>query len=159
MRHLLPILACAALAAAEPATGPQLVFDITLVDGSGDKPMLVAWVEKTDGTFVRTLHWFSKDKKYYKDLTVWAAAQAGKEDAKAVDAVVGPTIAWGQQSVVKVPAADLLGGDMVLRVEQAKDKGGHYKKIKVPITKDWPGVTISGKEAGYCKTLVVTIEP
>ncbi len=153
IRILLPLLCGCALAAADP----QLVLDLTLVEGSGDKPMIVVWIEKTDGTFVRTLHMFSKDKKYFKDMLVWSAArEAGSEDAKALDAVAGATPAWGGHQVVKVPAAGLLGGDMVLRVEQRKDKGGHYKKRKVPITADWPGVTL--EKDGYLASLVVTVE-
>jgi hypothetical protein len=151
-RILLSILTVCAVAAAEP----QLVFDLTLVEGSGDKPMIVAWVEKADCTFVRSLHMFSKDKKYYKEMLVWSAAREGAEDAKAVDAVVGATPSWAGHQVVKVPAKDLLGGDMVLRVEQRKDKGGHYKKRKIPITADWPGVTL--EKEGYLASLVVTVE-
>jgi hypothetical protein len=152
-RILLPFLLVTAVSAGDP----QLVLDLTLVEGSGDKPMIVVWVEKSDGTFVRTLHMFSKDKKYYKDMLVWAAARdTSGEDAKALDAVVGATPTWTGHQVVKVPAKDLLGGDMVLRVEQRKDKGGHYKKRKVPITVNWPGVSL--EKEGYLASLIVTIE-
>lgn len=155
IRHIIPLLLviAGALAAAEP----QIVLDVTLVEGSGDKPMIVAWVEKTDGTFVRTLHMFSKDNKYFKDMLVWSAArEAGSEDAKALDAVCGASPTWGAHQVVKVPAKGLLGGDMVLRIEQRKDKGGHYKKRKVPITANWPGVTL--EKEGYLASMVVTVE-
>lgn len=148
------ILALFCLALSLSAADPQLVFDITLAEGSGDKPMIVAWVEKADGTFVRTLQMFSKDKKYFKDMLSWTAAREGKTDS--LDAVVGPTIAWGQHKVVKVPAGDLLGGDLVLRIEQRKDKGGHYKKRKIPLTADWPGVTL--EKEGYFAKLVITVE-
>ena len=152
-RILLSLLTVGIVAAAEP----QLVLDLNLVDGSGDKPMIVAWVERSDGTFVRTLHMFSKDKKYFKDMLVWTAArEASKEDAKAIDAVVGATPSWSGHMVVKVPAGDLLAGDMVLRIEQRKDKGGHYKKRKVPITADWPGVTL--EKEGYLASMVITVE-
>jgi len=139
------------------AGDPQLVFDITPGDGSGDKPMIAVWIEKKDGSFVRSLHVFSKDRKYYKEMLVWSAARGtGSEDDKAVDAIAGATPTWGGHQVVKVPAKDLLGGDMVLRVEQRKDKGGHYKKRKVPITANWPGVTLD--KEGYLASLVVTVE-
>lgn len=151
MNRILALLVLASLAA---AADPQLVFDVTLVEGSGDKPMIVAWVEKADGSFVRTLQMFSHDKKYYKDMLTWAAGREGKSDD--LDAVVGPTIAWGQHRIVKVPAADLLGGDLVLRIEQRKDKGGHYRKRKIPLTADWPGVTL--EKEGYCAKLVITVE-
>jgi hypothetical protein len=158
--HPLPsLLAILVLLGAAPlgAADPQLVLDVTLVDGGGDAPMIVVWVEKADGTFVRTLHMFSKDKKYYKDMLVWSAArEGGAEDAKALDAVIGATPAWSSHQVVKVPAKGLLGGDLVLRVEQRKDKGGHYKKRKVPITANWPGVTL--EKEGYLASMVITVE-
>lgn len=154
IRRFIPLLALIPLAG---AAEPQLVLDLTLVEGSGDKPMIVVWAEKSDGTFLRTLHMFSKDRKYYKDMLVWSAARdGGGEDAKAVDAVAGATPAWAAHQVVKVPAKDLLAGDVVLRVEQRKDKGGHYKKRKVPITPAWPGVTL--EKEGYIASLVITVE-
>jgi hypothetical protein len=148
----IPALLCLALALS--AADPQLVFDLTLAEGSGDAPMIMAWVEKADGTFVRTVHIFSKDHKYYKDMLTWASAREGKTDN--LDAVVGATISWGQHKVVKVPAGDLLGGGLVLRLEQRKDKGGHYKKRKIPLTADWPGVTL--EKEGYFAKLVITVE-
>jgi hypothetical protein len=100
---------------------------------------------------------FSKDKKYFKDMLVWSAAREGSsDDAKSVDAYISASPNWGSHQVVKVPAKGLLGGDMVLRVEQRKDKGGHYKKRKVPITANWPGVTLETE--GYIASMVVTVE-
>lgn len=155
--HLLLLPLLLLLAATAGAADSKLVLDVTLVDGGGDVPMIVAWLEKADGTFVRTLHMFSKDKKYYKDMLVWSAARdSGSEDAKGLDAVVGATPAWGGHQVVKVPVKGLLGGDLVLRIEQRKDKGGHYKKRKVPITAGWPGVTL--EKEGYLASMVVTVE-
>jgi hypothetical protein len=146
-----------AVVAALCAADPQFVFDLTLVEGSGDKPMIVVWLEKPDGTFVRTLHMFSKDRKYYKDMLVWSAAREGSaEDDKAVDAVAGATPSWAGHQVVKVPAKDALAAGLVLRVEQRKDKGGHYKKRKVPLAAEWPGVTL--EKDGYIAKLVVTVE-
>jgi hypothetical protein len=149
MRFLLTLLAVGTLAAADP----QMVLDLTLVEGSGDKPMIVVWVEKKDGTFVRTLYLFSGDKEYYKEMLVWSAAREGTSES--MDAVTGASPAWAAHQLVKVPAGDLLAGDLVLRVEQRKDKGGHFKKRKVPITPDWPGVTISEH---YIKDLIISVE-
>lgn len=148
------LIACLAVAAAGDA---QFVFDLTLVEGTGDKPMIVAWLEKPDGTFVRTLHMFSKDRKYYKDMLVWSAARDGSaEDDKAVDAVAGATPSWAGHQLVRVPVQDALSGGLVLRIEQRKDKGGHYKKRKVTLAADWPGVTL--EKDGYIAKLVVTVE-
>lgn len=143
---LLPVLACAA--------DPTLVIDLTLTEGSSDVPMIVMWVEKTDGTFVRTVHMFSKDKKYYKDMLTWAGAREGRESD--IDAVVGPTPAWGGHTSVRVPAGDLLKDGMVLRIEQRKDKAGHYKKRKLPLSPAWPGVTLD--KEGYLQHCTITVE-
>lgn len=154
MFRILPIL-CLAISAL--AAEPMLVFDITLADGGGDKPMIVAWVEKADGTFVRTVQMFSHDHKYYKDMLTWQAARQGKEDDKAIDGVVGASLSWSQHKIVRTSARDLLGGDLVLRIEQRKDKGGHYKKRRIELTRNWPGVTL--EKEGYFAKLVITIEP
>lgn len=149
LRYLLvslPVLACAA--------DPTLVVDVTLTEGSGDKPMIVMWVEKADGSFVRTLHMFSKDKKYYKDMPTWAGAREGREND--IDGVVGPTPAWGGHASVRVPAGDLLKDGLVLRIEQRKDKGGHYRKRKLPLSQDWPGVTLD--KEGYIDHCTITVE-
>ncbi len=149
----IPLLLAAAslIAAAEPT----ITIDLALKAGSGDKPMVVAWVERTDGTFVRTLHMFSRDRKYFKDMTTWSAARAGQETDAAVDAVSGATVSWASHQKITVPATGLLGGDMVLRIEQRKDKGGHYKKDKYPIAADWRGVLISDR--GYIASATVSV--
>ena len=155
MRSLLALAFCLC----EPfalAADPVLLFDLTMVEGSGDAPMIVAWVEKTDGTFVRSLHMFNKDKKYYKEMLTWSSAREGRETEKELDAVVGPTPAWGSHQVVRVPAAGILEEGMVLRIEQRKDKGGHYKKRKLPLAPDWPGATLT--KEGYLANLMITVE-
>lgn len=150
---VLLLTAAVTLVAAEPT----FTLDLKLVDGGGDKPMIVIWAEKADGTFLRTLHMYSKDKKYFKDMTTWTTARGAKEDAKAVDAVVGPTIAWGKSGeAVKIPAKDLLAGNIVLRIEQRKDKGGSYTKRKIAVTPDWPGVTL--EKDGYIQSLIIKVE-
>jgi hypothetical protein len=151
------LLAALALATAACAADPQFVFDMTMADGSGDKPMIVAWIEKADGTFVRTVQMFSKDKEYFKDMETWEAARSGKADP-GFDAAVGATLAYGQHKVVKLSAKDVLANGYVLRIEQRKDKGGWYKKFKAPLAANWPGVTLEGKNAGYFAKLVITIE-
>jgi hypothetical protein len=154
-RFALALLLAAAASAAEPA----LTFDLTLVEASGDAPMIAMWLEKSDGSFVKTLQIFSKDHKYYKDMLVWTAAREGNESKAQLDAVVGPTITWGQSRHLAVPLSadgiDLLAGDLVLRIEQRKDKGGHYKKRKIPLTADYAGQTI--EKEGYIGKLVIAV--
>ncbi|MEK7413697.1 MAG: DUF2271 domain-containing protein, partial [Planctomycetota bacterium] len=138
---------------------PVLKFAIDIVDATGDPPMIVIWVERTDGAFVKTLQMLSKDKKYYPDITAWETARNGKEKQADFDAVVGATIKWGQSRELIVPitsgGVNLLAGNLVLRIEQRKDKGGHYRKRKIPLTSDWPGVTL--EKEGYIKKMTVTV--
>jgi hypothetical protein len=138
------------------AADTALTLDLTLVEGTGDEVMIVAWLEKEDGTFVRTLQWFSEDRKYFKDLNVWEDARAGRENDQQVDAVVGPTIVWGGRRTVRVPLPEGLGQGLVLRIEQYKDKAGHYKKYKAKLTADFTGV--SGEKSGYIAKLAITPE-
>jgi hypothetical protein len=160
MKHLpllfLPLLAVAALAAADPT----LAIDLKTVESSGDPPMIVMWVEKADGTFVKSLQMFSKDRKYYPDMLTWSTAREGHEDKPALDAVVGATVKWGQARQVRIPVVaggvNLLAGDLVLRIEQRKDKGGHYRKRRIPLPADWPGVTL--EQEGYIAKLTITVE-
>ena len=153
------ILLCVLVAVVSLASEPSLKFKFDLADVTGDAPMIVLWVEKTDGTFVRTLQMFSKDKKYYPDITVWDTARTGKEKQSDFDAVVGATIHWGQSRELIVPiktgSTNLLAGDLVLRIEQRKDKGGHYKKCKIPLTANWSGITL--EKEGYIKQLTITV--
>ena len=171
-RYLLCVLFCGLLGvghaadttakAATPApakTEPSLKFSVDIADQTGDAPMIVFWVEKTDGTFVKTLQMFSKDKKWYPDITTWDAARKGKEKQADFDAAVGATIKWGQSREITIPitsgGVNLLAGDLVLRIEQRKDKGGHFQKRKIPLTADWSGVTL--EKEFYIKKLTVTV--
>jgi len=142
------------------AADPALAIDLTTVESSGDAPMIVMWVEKTDGTFVKTLQMFSKDRKYYPDMLAWNAGRPGREDKAGLDAVVGATVKWGQSRQLCVPlvagGVNLLAGDLVLRIEQRKDKGGHYRKRKIPLPADWPGVTL--EQEGYIAKLTITVK-
>ena len=159
-RHIISrIVFCVVLAVVGMAAEPSLKISLTAVDATGDAPMMVFWVEKTDGTFVKTLQMFSKDKKWYPDITAWDAARKGKEKQADFDAVVGATMHWGQSREISVPiktgTINLLAGDLVLRIEQRKDKGGHYQKRKIPLTSDWTGITLD--KEGYIKQLTITV--
>lgn len=160
MRHLILLCLATVLAAGEsaapPATPPvlpSLTLDLTIKKGTGDNPLLVAWAEKADGTFVRTLQIFGKAKGHYADLTAWSTARAKAKEK--LDGVVGATVKWGKGQTVVIPLGDLLDGTQVLRIEQRGDGGGHYKSFKLPLPADFNGGTIT--DNGYIEKLVITV--
>lgn len=155
------LAACLSLSIAAPScAADSLVLSLELNAGTSDCPMIVAWLVDADNRFVRTLHVFTKDRKYYKDLTSWMKSRGSQESDKDLDAVIGPTIKWKATGTVSIPLrsgkVDLLSGAYSIRFEQAKDKGGHYKSTKVALTKDFTGVTQS--DQGYIKTLTVAVK-
>jgi hypothetical protein len=156
---MLRVLLALSLLLAAGAGEPCLQFDLQMVEAGGDAPMIVVWAERTDGRFVRTLQMFSKHAKYYPDITTWTAARQDQEPQAQFDAVVGATLKWGSSRRLTVPAVaggvDILAGDCVLRIEQRKDKGGHYRKRKIPLTRDFAGVTL--EKEGYLEKCVITV--
>lgn len=138
----------------------QLELALTTVEGTGDAAMIVSWIETTDGKFVRTLLMFSKDKKYYKDMTIWQKGRGEAGEGDVVDAMISPTIKWSANRTVAVNVVqgdlNLLSGKYVLRVEQRKDKAGHYKKTRIPLTADFSGVKL--QDEGYLASLSVTLK-
>jgi hypothetical protein len=158
MRFLfVPLLACLA---GVSAAADNLELTVELTNGTSDCPMMVVWAVDGSGKFVKTLHWFSKDKKYMKDLTAWTKSRAGSEERDDLDGVIGPTIKWNgtQTATIPVKSGDinLLDGSYTLRIEQRKDKAGHYKSTKIPLGADFSGTTLG--ETGYIKNLTVTVK-
>lgn len=154
--RVLPLLF---VAAAVPAAD-HLTIAITGTGGSGDSPMSVLWLVNANGDFVATLRMYSKDAKYYKDMTSWTKARTGHEKEDKLDAVVGPTIKWNGAQTITVPIhqgnLDLLSGAYTIRGESRKDKAGHYKSLKIPLPANFTGLTLD--DQGYFKHLAVTVE-
>jgi hypothetical protein len=117
--------------------------EVTVGAGSGDDPMIVVWLENTEGEFVKTLHMFSRDKKYYNDMLAWRFKSRKKENSADVDGVSGATISWKRSRSFSVPVKqdeiDLLDGSYVMRIESRKWKGKHYRNFKIPLTKGYKG--------------------
>lgn len=140
--------------------GDSLELTLKAVDGTGDAAMFVAWIETTDGAFVRTVMMFSKHTKYYHDLPTWWKPHVDREGAPVPDAMISPTIKWSMARTVTVPldlggGKKLLSGGFVLRLEQRKDKGGHYKKVRIPLTPDFAEKTLENE--GYLKLFTVRV--
>ncbi len=151
--------ASAATAVAKPtATGGTLTMEVTVTPGSGDDPMIMVWLETTNGTFVRTLQTFTKHEKYFHDLTVWwALHKAAKNDT---DAWMGPTIKWKGSKSATVPlvvnGVNMLDGNHQIRIEQRKDKGGHYKKMCIALPATFGSGTAKGE--GYITQIKFTVK-
>jgi hypothetical protein len=135
----------------------HLELSLDVVQGTGDAAMIVAWIEAADGSFVRTAMMFSKDHKYYKDMTSWMKAKDGSPE-ELVDAMISPTLKWGADRTVRIPTVvagvDVLAGGYTLRVEQRKDKAGHYKKIRIPLTPEFTQQVVD--DEGYLTHFRVT---
>lgn len=142
------------------AAAETLSLNLELKSGTSDCPMIVAWLEDTDKKFVRTLYVFTKHKEYFKDLSSWMKAKGTKESDKEVDAVIGPTIKWKGTGVANIPikvgGIDMLSGKYSIRVEQNKDKGGHYKSTRIALPQGYTGETLN--DVGYLKTLTLTVK-
>ncbi len=126
-----------------------------------DQPMSVLWIEDVDGRFVRTLWCFSRDKKYFKDLTVWHALSSPAELAQDVDAVTGATIIQGDTGRLRIPrkwkGLDLLSGRYVLRVETAKDHAKHYSSMRIPLGPKALGRSYA--DPGYVRSIDLAASP
>jgi hypothetical protein len=120
-----------------------------------DQVMSCLWLEDANGRFVRTLWRFSRDKKWYKDLTVWHGLSTPVEADADVDAVTGATIIQGDSGTIRIPTRwkglDLLSGRYVLRVESAKDHAKHYSSLRVRLNAKSIGGTIEDK--GYIRSI------
>lgn len=148
-------------AGAEPSGRGTMTFRLELRNGSGDYPMVALWLEDADRQFVQTLRRFSKDMKYYKDLTTWKLRSSkGKESHKQLDAVTSATIKWQGTGEFTIPlrtgAYDLTKGGYRVRIESRRDKGGHYRTFKIPLGAGFTGGEFEDK--GYVKKITVTVE-
>ncbi len=158
-------LCCIATASqAHASDGPRLKITIHVVDGTGDDPMIVLWAENRQG-FAKTLYWFSKDHEWYPDLTGWDKKRSDAgiknwKDEAGIDAVMGPTIPWGSSKSCLIPikqeSFNLLDGTYRLRIEQCKDKGGHYKNFKIPLRSNFAGGELN-EANGYISSIKIEV--
>lgn len=157
--RLLPLALLLLLAAGAPAADGSLTIELDLGPGTGDNPMIVVWLETTAGDFVRTLQMFSKDKKYYHDMTVWWKGHDGNA-ADGLDAVIGPTIKWttGKSATMPLDFAgiNLLSGKYQIHIEQRRDKGGHFN-TRIPLPPTFSSGTIDGKDINQGKSYLAHI--
>jgi hypothetical protein len=141
-------------------TNKTLELTFTVRNGSGDDPMVVAWLENSTNEFIQTVRMFSPKKKYHKDLLAWAFKSRTKEKAADIDAVTGATIRWNKSTTVSIPVKqgtrDLLDGTYVIRVESRKDKGNHYRGFKIPLPAGYTGAV--HEDEGYVKSVEIKVK-
>jgi hypothetical protein len=148
------------VAANSMAAEQMLEMTVSVGRGSGDDPMVVAWVETDTGDFVKTIHMFSKDKEYFKDMLAWRFKSRKKEKLADVDGLSGATIKWKRKKTIQIPmeadGINLLDGNYVLRIESRKWKGKHYRNFKIPLPKGYQGGT--HENSGYVKSIEIIIK-
>ncbi len=141
-------------------TNKTLELTFSVRNGSGDEPMVVAWLENSTNEFIRTVRMFSPKKKYYKDLLAWSFKSRSKEKPADIDAVTGATIRWNKSATFSIPVRmgtlDLLDGNYVLRVESRKDKGNHYRGFKIPLPAGYTGAV--HEDEGYVKSVEIKVK-
>ena len=141
-------------------TNKTLEITVSVRNGSGEDPMVVAWLENSTNEFIRTVRMFSPKKKYHKDLLAWAFKSRSKEKPADIDAVTGATIRWNKSATVSIPVKtgtqDLLDGNYVLRFESRKDKGNHYRGFKIPLPAGYTGAV--HEDEGYVKSVEIKVK-
>jgi hypothetical protein len=141
-------------------TNKTLELTFSVRNGSGDEPMVVAWLENSTNEFIRTVRMFSPKKKYHKDLLAWSFKSRSKEKPADIDAVTGATIRWNKSATISIPVKtgtqDLLDGNYVLRVESRKDKGNHYRGFKIPLPAGYTGAV--HEDEGYVKSVEIKVK-
>jgi hypothetical protein len=141
-------------------TNKTLEITVSVRNGSGEDPMVVAWLENSTNEFIRTVRMFSPKKKYHKDLLAWAFKSRSKEKPADIDAVTGATIRWNKSATFSIPAKtearDLLDGNYVLRIESRKDKGNHYRGFKIPLPAGYAGAV--HEDEGYVKSVEIKVK-
>ncbi len=150
------------IAIGSPTYAKDRVLEMTVSagGGTGEEVMIVVWAETTEGDFVKTLHMFSKDKEYFKDMLAWRFKSRNKEPKNYIDGVTGATIKWGRKKTVVMPVEEdgvnLLDGTHVLRIESRVWKGKHYRQFKIALPADYAGGVHTNK--GYAKSVEIKIK-
>ena len=159
---MMAVMAAFFLADTSSAAESGRVLEMTLAvgRGTGDDPMVVVWVETDTGEFVKTLHMFSRDKEYYKEMLVWNFKLRKSRKRAAVDGITSATINWNREKTIRIPVeaggVNLLDGGYVIRIESSQWKGKHYRNFKIPLPKDYPGGV--HESPGHVQSVKITLK-
>ena len=128
------------LAAARPVT-----VTTTLKNYGGDGAYLALYLTDASGAYVRTLWVAGAKSKYYKHLTDWYRATAGKPAE--INGITGASVGAGRELKVTVDLADaLFDAGYKLNVDAAaEDMQDSPREISVPLTKAGAGQRVVGR--------------
>mgnify|MGYP006174878443 CR=1 FL=1 len=146
MKTLVSVLALStALALPGLASARPVTLTTTLKNYGGDGAYLAVYLTDPSGAYVRTLWVAGKKSKYYKHLTDWYRATAGKRSP--VDGVTGASVGAGRSLKVTVDLADaLFDAGYTLNVDAAaEDMRDSPRDVSVPLTRAGAGKPVAGR--------------
>lgn len=116
-------------AAQAPQAGVLIDYEIPTVEASGYRqPYLALWIEHEDGRAVRQLHVLGDRSRWLGELPRWWR-HYGRNDPAGALGIARPTRASGHYTIAWDGRDDrghaLPAGRYVLRVEAAREHGGH----------------------------------
>jgi hypothetical protein len=151
MKRIIPTVALTSalvlpgLAAARPVT-----LTTTLKNYGGDGAYLAVYLTDPSGAYMRTLWVAGKKSKYYKHLTNWQRAAAGRPQ---LDGITGASVGAGRSLKVTVDLADaLFDAGYKLNVDAAaEDMEDSPRDVSVLLTKAGDGKPVAGRRyvAGF----------
>ena len=134
------------LAAARPVT-----LTTTLKNYGGDGAYLALYLTDASGAYVRTLWVAGKKSKYYKHLSDWYGATAGKTSE--INGITGASVGAGRELKITVDLADALfdAGYKINIDAAAEDMKDSPRDMSVPLTKAGAGKRVAGRRyvAGF----------
>jgi hypothetical protein len=149
------ILSCLALTAALSipglATARPVTLTTTLKNYGGDGAYLAVYLTDSAGAYVRTLWVAGKKSKYYKHLSDWYGATAGKNSE--INGVTGASVGAGHELKITVDLADALfdAGYKINIDAAAENMKDSPRDVSIPLTKAGAGQRVAGRRyvAGF----------
>ena len=117
----------------------------TLKNYGGDGAYLALYLTDASGAYERTLWVAGAKSKYYKHLTDWYRATAGKPAE--INGITGASVGAGRELKITVDLADaLFDAGYKLNVDvAAEDMQDSPREISVPLTKAGAGQRVVGR--------------
>ncbi len=149
------ILSCLALSSALSLPGLAAARPVTLTttlkNYGGNGAYLALYLTDSSGAFVHTIWVAGKKSKYYKHLSDWYGATAGKTSE--INGITGASVGAGRELKITVDLADaLFDAGYKLNIDAAaEDMKDSPRDISVPLTTAGAGKRIAGRRyvAGF----------
>ena len=149
------IISCLALTAALSLPGLAAARPVTLTttlkNYGGDGAYLAVYLTDASGAYVKTLWVAGTKSKYYKHLSDWYNATAGKTSE--INGITGASVGAGRELMITVDLADALfdAGYKINIDAAAEDMRDSPRDISVPLTKAGTGQSVVGRRyiAGF----------